>query len=151
MKVIAHRANLNGPNLLTENTQEQIMFAISQGFDCEIDLWYVIDKLYLGHDNPQYETNIDFLLQYFDKLWCHCKHLESFEYILKYSELNCFYHQTDDYILTSKKIVWTYPGKSVPQNGIVVMPELFPLIKYDKKSIGGICTDYPVTVDSFIV
>ena len=151
MKIIAHRGNINGPDPLTENSPLQILLALSQGFECEIDLWYCNDKLYLGHDNPQYETNINFLFNFSDKLWCHCKHLESFIYLLQFDNLNCFYHQTDDYILTSKRIIWVYPGKSVPKDGIVVMPELYPLLKYLDDHIGGICTDYPSQIKSFLI
>jgi len=150
VKIIAHRGNINGPDPSIENKPDQIEYIISEGYDCEIDLWYIDEKIYLGHDSPQYKINLDFLLNYSDKLWCHCKHLASFEYLLKYNELNCFYHQTDDYILTSKNIIWVYPGKKVPRNGIVVMPELFE-IKYDESYIGGICTDYPSNISKFII
>lgn len=150
MKIIAHRANLNGPNLLTENQVNQIKYAISQGFDCEIDLWYIDNQLFLGHDKPQNKINIGFLLDNANKLWCHCKHLDSLQYLLKFNELNCFYHQTDDYVLTSKNNIWVYPGKKVPSGGIVVMPEWHPNIKYDYDSIGGICTDYPTNIQLFM-
>lgn len=152
MKVIAHRGNINGPNPSTENSLLQIEYALSKGYDCEIDLWYKDDKLYLGHDFPQYEVHINFLLKNSNKLWCHCKHLESFDYLLTYKELNCFYHQTDDYIFTSKNIIWIYPGKRIPKNkkGIIVMPELNPELKYNKSDIGGICTDYPDSYNIYI-
>jgi len=151
MKIIAHRANINGPNKSLENKPEQILYAISQGYDCEIDLWYINNILYLGHDEPQYQIGINFLIEYADKLWCHCKHMESFESLLQYNQLNCFYHQSDDYILTSKKNIWVYPGKTVPKHGIVVMPEWHPDIKYNKNTISGMCTDYPSSVESFLI
>jgi hypothetical protein len=150
MFIIAHRANLNGPNKLLENSPEQIQLCLAKNYNCEIDVWLVNNKLFLGHDAPQYEIELLFILQNRSKLWCHCKHLESFEFLLKYKEINCFYHETDAYILTSHGYVWTYPGKKLSDdNGIVVMPEWNPDIKYDKNKICGICTDYVENVGMF--
>ncbi len=151
MLIIAHRGNLNGPDKTTENTPEQILLCLSKGFHCEIDVWLINDKLLLGHDEPEHETNITFILQNANKLWCHCKHLESFQYLLKFKEINCFYHTDEDYILTSHLYIWTYPGKPVPNdNAIVVMPEWNKDIKYNK-NIAGICTDYVTTIESFFI
>jgi glycerophosphoryl diester phosphodiesterase len=41
MKLIAHRGLTDGPNKDLENSPEQILKAIDQGFDCEIDLWII--------------------------------------------------------------------------------------------------------------
>ena len=30
------------------------------GYYVEIDVWFIDEKLYLGHDYPQYETNLSF-------------------------------------------------------------------------------------------
>ena len=68
MKVIAHRANIDGPNPQTENSPSQIKYAISKNYDCEIDLWYTDDKLYLGHDFPQYNIDLSFLLNNSNKI-----------------------------------------------------------------------------------
>lgn len=46
MKIISHRGNLNGPSPKTENTPEQIDFALKKGFDVEIDLWKINDKFF---------------------------------------------------------------------------------------------------------
>ena len=61
MKLIAHRGNTNGRNKLEENSPDYIKDAIKKGYDVEIDAW-LMDGIYLGHDNPEYETDIDFLL-----------------------------------------------------------------------------------------
>jgi|688.fasta_scaffold201970_2 hypothetical protein len=150
MKIIAHRANINGPDKSKENHPDQIEYALSCGFDCEIDLWYINNQLYLGHDYPQYKIELDFLLKNSDKLWCHCKDMDSLSLILKYPRLNCFYHQDDNYTLTSQNFIWVYPGVKVPNGGVVVMPELYPRLKYNNEFIYGICTDYPLSVDSFL-
>ena len=70
MILISHRGNVNGKTN-QENKPEYIRSALFQGYDVEIDVWYVDDKFYLGHNFPQYEIEESFL--YNAKLWCHAK------------------------------------------------------------------------------
>jgi hypothetical protein len=151
MKVIAHRANLYGPDKKIENTPSQIEQCISQGYDCEIDVWYINSELYLGHDGPELKFELSFLLQHSEFLWIHCKNIEALQLLKQHSSLNCFYHTDEDYVLTTKGIIWVYPGKPVPDNAIVVMPEWHPDIKYDSSKIGGICTDYPILSYQYLI
>ena len=69
MKIIAHRANLNGPNLNDENQISSINKCIDLGFDVEIDVRLVKGKLYLGHDNPDKIITKRELGQIKNKLW----------------------------------------------------------------------------------
>ena len=39
------------------------------------------------------------------------------------AKLNYFWHQEDDYTLTSQGYIWTYPGKSLTSNSVMVLPE----------------------------
>jgi len=75
MKLIAHRANLDGPDPSTENSPEQIISCIEQGYDVEIDVRYdpLTDRLWLGHDEPQYMITWFWLAGKQDYLWVHCK------------------------------------------------------------------------------
>jgi hypothetical protein len=151
MKVIAHRGNIGGKDPKIENHPDQILLCFEKGYDCEIDVWYIDGRLFLGHDMPQYEIKLEFIIDNVNKLWCHCKHLESLQYLIGFNNINCFYHNTDDYILTSHNYIWTYPGKPMPyKNGVCVMPEWNKDIKYDKDGIVGICTDYPDQVRDFL-
>jgi hypothetical protein len=149
MKLIAHRGNIDGPNPLEENRPEYIEAAISDGYDVEIDIRYdTFDKkLYLGHDKPQYVITWFWLGNYIDNLWIHCKNVEALcEFADGTSEFNYFWHQDDDFTLTSKNYIWTYPGKSYTPKSIIVMPELnIPVEAYaDLKVFNcyGICSDY---------
>ena len=145
MKIIAHRANLNGPNPLRENSPEYIEEALSQGFDVEIDVCYDNkDKcFYLGHDEPQYVVSLYWLSQYRENLWVHCKNLEALSEFSK-TAFNYFWHQNDDYTLTSKNNIWSYPGKIYTNNTVIVMPEWDNQNWYTLKDVNcyGICTDY---------
>jgi hypothetical protein len=126
MKLIAHRGNIDGPDSSKENNPDYIEQAISQGFDVEIDLRYSsLDKnLYLGHDEPTYKINWFWLGKYKDYLWIHCKNIEAlYEFSHGTSGFNYFWHQNDDYTLTSRNYIWTYPGKPYTSKSVIVMPE----------------------------
>lgn len=145
MLIISHRGNLSGKDLATENKPEHLV-EVMQRFSVEVDLRVKNDKLYFGHDEAQYEINHDFLNTYREKLWVHCKDKEAFEFALK-DNLNCFWHQTDDYTITSKGYVWAYPGKErVGSLCIIAVPEVFWTVEETKnKHFLGVCTDYPLS------
>lgn len=138
MIYIAHRGNLNGPNK-DENKPEYIKKSISLGFDCEIDIRYINNILYLGHDTPDYKIDLQFLIENKNKLWIHCKDIDSLIY-LKDFDLNCFYHNLDDYTITTKGDIWGNIGSKTNKTIINVMPE-----KSENKKLyisKGICSDY---------
>ena len=164
-KIIAHRANIGGPNPDVENNPDQIDKCIDQGYDVEIDLR--IDEgtgtLWLGHDTPDYKVTWYWLAQRLRNLWIHCKdyhtlvELSSHE-ISKYNGFdipaggcNFFWHQEDYYTLTSNNIIWAYPGKpdnlktTNLLNTVLVMPEWNKIDWETLKLLRcyGICTDYP--------
>lgn len=147
MKLIAHRGNINGPNSLQENNPKYIDHAINCGYDVEIDVRYNSDSFYLGHDESQYCISIDWLLERKDSLWIHCKDLNSLNTFSKLSEsFNYFWHQNDDFTLTSKRYIWTYPGKPFGCSSVIVMPEanipveqLRTILQYE---CFGVCSNY---------
>ncbi len=147
MKIISHRGNIEGPNSSTENFPDQINDCINRGYDVEIDLRIINDAFYLGHDNPDYIVEFEWLIKNKNKLWIHCKNLESLRYLSDF-DFNFFWHQSDDYTLTSKGHVWTYPGKSVISKSIIVMPEKisFDFSQLKEYDVYGVCTDYPTRI-----
>jgi glycerophosphoryl diester phosphodiesterase len=140
MKLIAHRGLYSGPNRDKENTPDQLLKAIELGYDCEVDVWHTDNRFFLGHDSPTYPTTIEFISN--PKFWIHAKNFEALEK-LQGSDLNYFWHQEDDHTLTSKGFIWTYPGKEIGINNIIVMPEMVMPIE-DIKNIKAfaICSDY---------
>lgn len=139
MFYISHRGNINGPNPDVENHPEYLELALTRGFCIEFDIWVINKKIFLGHDNPQYEVALSWLSNLpKDKLWVHCKNIEALE---SFKDLyNCFFHTNEDYVLTSKNFIWAYPGKETI-NSINVLPETIRTCKDINKSI-GICSDY---------
>jgi len=138
MKLIAHRGNINGPNKEKENNPDYIFTALKFGYDAEIDIWYINNKWYLGHDNPVFEIKYNFLLD--PKLWLHAKNGDAFYELLKNNTLNVFWHTNEDWILTSKKYIWTFPNKKLFKNSVCVLPENG--FDNDLSICYGICTDY---------
>lgn len=143
MIIIAHRGNLDGPNPDKENHPDYIKAALDAGFNVEIDVWNVGNKYILGHDKPQYEVDLDFLSD--PHFWLHCKNITALHYLTEsmhcWDYYDCFYHNTDDVVLTCRSWLWTYPGKEITKSSIAVMPELVPDWDYSKAA--GICTDFP--------
>ena len=68
MFFISHRGNTSGPNPRDENKIEYIEETL-KNFDVEIDVWYHKNDYYLGHDEPSYKVNNQFLkIRNFDTL-----------------------------------------------------------------------------------
>jgi hypothetical protein len=140
IKLIAHRGNLEGKDL-RENAPEFLQSAIDKGFDIEVDIRYINGEWWLGHDGPQYQIAKPFDLFDNSKVWWHCKNFAALDK-LQGSDLNYFWHQEDDHTLTSKGVIWTYPGKEIGINNVIVMPEtVMSLDEIKKLKCFAICSD----------
>ena len=138
MLLISHRGNIEGPNSQLENHPTRIDSAINLGYDCEIDVRIVDNKIYLGHDNPQHLINILWLHNRKNNLWIHCKDLVTFsKFNTHYSKFNYFFHESDLGVLTSHHYIWSTNNVN---NGILVMPELFD-VEVNEHTL-GVCSDY---------
>ena len=136
MKIISHRGNINGPRKELENKPRYINQALELGYDVEIDVWWKDDGFWLGHDEPQFKVNRQFLQN--DKFWCHAKNIEGLYKMLDNNNIHCFFHQEDDVTLTSKGYILTYPNKQLTDNSIAVLPK-----ELDKSlNCYGVCTDF---------
>jgi hypothetical protein len=140
MILISHRGNINGRVIEVENHPDYINDTIHLGYDVEIDVWMIDGKIFLGHDNPQYEITIDWIDNRSHCLWVHCKNIEILEFLNKYDhDINYFWHETDIATLTSKKHIWAFPGKQPIKNSIAVIPEIY---HDDTSQCLGVCSDY---------
>ena len=135
---IAHRGNLLGPSW-QENTIEHIERTLGHGFDVEVDVRFLKGKMWLGHDlNTTVEEMPDRYL-HDQRFWFHCKNVEALAEFSKYSHAKYFWHQKDDYTLTSNRKIWTFPGEYLMPGSIAVMPEDGYL--GDLRDCHAICTD----------
>jgi hypothetical protein len=136
MFLISHRGNINGANPIEENSINYILKAINLGFNVEIDVWFIDNFFYLGHDKPQYKIDHHFLTN--EKLWCHAKNINALIEMSKYS-IHYFWHDKDDFTLTSKNYIWAYPCKNINKNTIIVLPEIHNI---ETSGCKGVCSDY---------
>ena len=118
---IFHIEAISKQNKESENKPEYIKIALEKGFEVEIDVRFKDSQFYLGHDFAKYKIESSFLLN--EKLWCHAKDIEAMNN-LKKIKAHYFWHQEDDVTLTSKGYFWTYPGKTLTNNSICVLPEI---------------------------
>lgn len=143
ISAIAHRGNLNGPNPTYENNPSYLAEAIDECFGAEADIWYKDGGFYLGHDEPTYPAHYSWLHDHQHSLYLHCKNVEALQYLSK--EFNCFWHQGDDYTLTSKLDIWTNIGKKPIKGGILVdleYPTVAKKVEWLQYGSIKICSDW---------
>jgi hypothetical protein len=157
MVIISHRANLHGPNKATENQPKQIADVLSlTDFHVETDVCLIHGQWFLGHDDGEYPIEKTFLFEH--KLWLHCKNLSSISELISnsiYKDCNFFWHQDDDFSITSKSYVWHHPLKSpifCPRSIYMMLGEpteceVAELLEYPPL---GICTDYPILLSELV-
>lgn len=139
MTLISHRGNLYGSNPVQENSPGYISEALLKGYKVEIDVWRIGGKMFLGHDEPMYAIEIEFLRD--ARLYCHAKNIEAFEFMLADRYIHCFAHDQDKYVHTSWGIIWMlYRDETyIPKNSIqVILSKRIP----DGLNCYGVCSDY---------
>jgi hypothetical protein len=147
MIFIAHRGNVFKTNIKRENSPEYIEEAIDLGFDVEIDIRIEDGKIppgefFLGHDYPQYRVDLSWLIERKRNLWIHAKNIDALSWFLRSTiDWNVFWHQEDNYTITSNGYIWAYPGQRATSNTIIVMPEITFYSNDMIKSCAGICSD----------
>jgi len=138
MILIAHRGNVNGPNPERENTISYLQEALDAGYSIEVDVWTVnasykligIDgttssgvlwsnKLWLGHDKPLEEVPLSFLRD--SRVWVHCKDVDTYTYLSKFPDVNCFEQEDQSLSVTSRGYHWA---------GSSNQDQEFPMIRF---------------------
>lgn len=140
-RLISHRANLNGPDKNRENKLEYICECLEIGLDVEIDVHFINNQYYLGHDYKQEIIHLDFMNKWQNNLWIHAKNLEALFQLAK-TNLNFFWHEKDKYTLTSKNYIWTYPRQKTTEMSIIVCQNYAETQQYIHKCLYKICTDF---------
>jgi hypothetical protein len=148
MVFISHRGNLFGASDSTkENNLLSATRALDLGFDVELDFWGLNEskQLMFGHDFPQHDIELEFLMDNKPHIWIHAKNGEALQFALNH-KLRCFFHQNDDYTLVSNNCIWRYPkaGLEVTIDTIVVLPERDPTVPIYANRGRGYCTDFPI-------
>lgn len=147
MRFISHRGNLTGWDPERENTEKYIIEAIGKGFDVEIDVWYLKDSYYLGHDSASIATTWEFLNKYKAYLWIHCKNVRAaFDLLKGTGGFNFFSHDEDNMAITSRGYFWMHPRfvdlEVDPTNSIIMDPRRRVAGYYKDIKCYGICSDF---------
>lgn len=145
MLIISHRGNINGKIPELENNPKYIEDCLENYiFGVEIDAWFYKNNWFLGHDKPQYKISLDWLYWNCQRLWVHCKNFEALSMLSNKSRqsnlINYFWHENDDFTLTSNNLIWTNTNKKTKKQSIIV--DLEAKMKYN--GIYGVCTDFPI-------
>jgi len=151
MRWISHRGNINGAIPDSENNPSYVEEAIMTGYDVEIDIWKIENDWWLGHDKPQYKVSLEWLTDISRSAWCHLKNSEAFELPCYF---NRFWHDSDDYVFTSKGYVLIHSGLDIikienaniavcmmPEHHVNFGQEGCPLSDVDSYGLHAICTD----------
>jgi hypothetical protein len=140
MILISHKGNLEGPNPSRENHPDYIKRALWYEFHVEVDVWMIKDKWFLGHDGPEYPVEYRFLND--SRFYLHCKNLESLTYLATSEKTECdfFAHGNDNWVLTGKGRLWTYPREATGPNSIIV--DFSKDAVKNHSGIYGLCADY---------
>lgn len=146
MILISHRGNTTGKQINLENNPNYVDKTLRMGYNVEVDLWLKENTFFLGHDEPQYEIDMDWLTFRKKKLWIHCKNLNSFNFLSTYGDntYKFFWHQEDNYTLTSNLMIWAYPNQPLSNKSIAVMPENTDYTLEQLKNCAGVCSDFIV-------
>lgn len=146
MIFISHRGNLNGVQKEFENLPSFIDNAIKLGFDVEIDLRTYKNKLFLGHDEPQYEISLEWILKRKKHIWIHAKDFNSLYLLSKINKkIIYFAHQNDDYTLISNGMIWCHNYNiSLNKKCIIPLITLDQINNFVDKKFYGVCSDYVV-------
>jgi hypothetical protein len=144
--IIAHRGNMNGPNPTHENHPDYLHAALKEGLGIEYDLWYIDGLWALGHDRPQYQVTLPWLLRLgasgsadtqsmtAPRAWAHCKNLAAFTTLNGWSReggrnqanyLNYFWHEVDLFTTTNLGYLWMHPrALEIPVGSAWVVPNI---------------------------
>jgi len=143
--IISHRGNIRGPIPDRENRPSYIDCAIGNGYQVEIDIRSINGELWLGHDEPQYKVDHNWLNKRRQYLWLHCKNSEAAKECWEY---HSFCHTSDPFTYTSTGKIWLHDLTMKIDNDVII-----PLINsFDIRQLintcyfdgaFAVCTDYP--------
>lgn len=144
MILIAHRGNINQILPGRENSPSYIDDAIAKGYDVEMDVRYLGGRLFLGHDNPDHEIPLRWLLDRKDWLWVHTKNFGALQYLIT-QDLRIFYHQQENHtIINNCNLIWSHELSEASGKSIIPLLSEKDMENYHKYSdkVYGVCSDF---------
>lgn len=135
---IAHRGNTNGAVPEMENRISYLAEALLLGFWIECDIQHHDGHYYFGHDDPQEHIDMDIVMH--SHTICHAKDMKTMTYLLSIGA-HCFFHDVDSATLTSKGMLWCYPGIHPRHEKAIWLDLLDQPLPHDRSRIFGVCSD----------
>ena len=143
MHLISHRGNITGPEPLNENKPSFIQGAIDKGYDVEIDV-RLFDRLYLGHDRPDYPVELSWLIDRGEHLLIHAKNFEAMDFLIAH-DLKVFYHQAEKHaVIGNTRTIWSCCIPEASEKSIIPLISMDDILKNQgvKMNFYGVCSDY---------
>jgi len=147
VKILAHRANLNGPGS-GDNRPESIRACLERGVGVEVDVLGVNGELWFGHDRPERRADVELLAR--AGVMCHAKDIQAAS-ILRSLPVSFFCLGRDEFALCSNGLIWSNYGCMPTAASIMCSPELVGAPEsieefYPRVATAyGVCTDHPLT------
>lgn len=143
MILISHRGNVSEILPNRENSPDYIDEAIARGYGVEMDVRLINDKLYLGHDFPQYDVTLDWLLDRNKHLWIHTKNFGALSYLID-KDVRTFYHQKENHtIINNCNLIWSHELSEADENSIIPLLSKEDIARQPiPKHVYGICSDF---------
>ena len=145
MKLISHRGNISGLCPELENQTSYIQRAINSGYDVEIDVRIIDDSLFLGHDVPDYEVSLSWLLEHRDYLWVHAKNFRALSHLVD-QNLRVFYHQKENHtIINNCNLIWSHELSEANEKSIIPLLSQEDITDYYQDNgakVAGVCSDF---------
>lgn len=144
MIIISHRGNIRGSIPDKENRPSYIDCAIGNGYHVEIDIRSINGELWLGHDEPQFMIDHNWLDKRRNYLWLHCKNIGAAKECWAY---NSFCHTSDPFTYTSTGKIWLHDlSMTINENVIIPLIDIGDIDNYNQKKSYiipyAVCTDY---------
>jgi hypothetical protein len=143
MILISHRGNINGIIKERENHPDYLKQALSLGYNIELDVWLKNGQWFLGHEQPNFPIKESFFTEIDSgKAWYHAKNVEALGYLRQKPNLHSYWHQEDNYALTSRGYIWVHCfNGELLKNSICILPEVRKSNE-GLKGCAGICSDF---------
>ena len=95
----------------------------------------------MGHDEPQYKIDHNWLNKRRDYLWIHCKNVEAAHECWAY---HSFCHTSDPFTYTTTGKIWLHDlSQTIDSDTIIPLISLEDISKPITGTPFAICTDYP--------
>lgn len=142
MLLISHRGNQNSIIPDKENSPLYIDEAINKGFDVEIDVRVIQNKIFLGHDAPDYEIPLSWLSDRKYNLWIHTKNFAALSFLIDF-DFKIFYHQKENHtIINNCGVIWSHDLSEANEKSIIPLLSLEDIKNCKNFNVFGICSDF---------